>query len=389
MLFISLALAAPVHWDSLNEHALNAFDGGPGASYGAKIRASEQAARAVPIGPTSVVVDAQMGLAAQRQLLTGVEIPLGLGLRERRMWRAEAASLRAEADRARWEWGLQIHERWFEWWLATEIHEHLQAYADEVDRQLERFEEAERSGLIASLTLDELRAELLQVRREAIEHEQRATILGAELRTLLDVEVLDDGDHAIHARRYGPNPWSALLTTVERDPAIRAAAARRDAARHRARATLDAHTPTVVAGPMWAPDEDGVLARFAYVGVTVPLQPGLAPERRAARGEEAAAEADRRWRLRQRRAYLERELGDYDATLQRLRQIEENLLGPLQARQERLEAALEDGLVRVDRVILARRQRHEAEHEQLRLVGELLASEARAQLLSTLMGDTP
>ncbi len=370
----------PVTWESVTTEALDAWESGPGAAWVPREEAAREASRRVPVGPTSVRAEAQLGLSGQEQLLTAVELPLSVGTRERRRWKALADATKAEADWARWEWVQEVHVAWLQWWTASEVAEHLQAYADDVEHDLARFEQAVDDGLLAPLALEDLRAESLQVHAEAAAMEQQATVASARVRGLLGPCTLDPGDHALHdVPPDAPNPWEGLGTRAEELPQVRAPLARAEAERRRAKALGAARLPSIEGGPMWAPDAQGELRALAFVGVSVPLQPGIASSRREALGAAAAAEGEAQWRARERAAHLEEEALAYDASARRLQRLQEEVLGPLTVRQERLEAALAEGLVTADRVVRARRERHEAEHEVVLVAGELLAGAARAE----------
>ncbi|MCB9671144.1 MAG: TolC family protein [Alphaproteobacteria bacterium] len=387
MLVLGLALADnPITWETLNADALAVFEDGPGASVTARARAARDAVGAVAVGPTAVRAEAQVGLPAQRQALAAVEMPLGVGRSERRWLRAEATARLAEVDSARFTWVRDVQEAWLAWWTASEIAEHLEDYARDVEDDLQGFESAVSEGVLAPLTLEDLRAESLQVRAEAAAMEQTSAVAAAHLRSLLGERALDAGGHALHDAEPGmSNPWTPLVGRAGDLPAVREAAAREDAARRQVAALGASRTPVLAAGPMWGPDDGGTLRSFAFVGVSMPLQPGVGPDRRVARGEVAAAAAERRWQERSLDAHLEQEALAWDAGRARLQRLRDEVLGPLEARQERLEGALSEGLVTADRVVRARRERHEAEHEQVLVAGELLASAARASLLAEIL----
>ncbi|MCB9674726.1 MAG: hypothetical protein H6737_06390 [Alphaproteobacteria bacterium] len=389
MLFAWLAAAfgaPPVTWDNVTEAALGVWGDGPGAIDQASADGARRAARVVPVGPTGVRAEAQVGLAEQQQLLTAVEVPLGLGVRERRYWAGEARALEAGAEAGRWEWVQQVHAAWLDWWTAAEIAEHLAEYAADVADDVQQFQQAVDDGLLAAIALEDLRAESLTVQAEAAATEQQARVAEVRLHRYFGDRALDAGGHDLHALPEGlVNPWTELIPHAPELPPVRMAEARAEAERRRAGALVASRTPTLAVGPMWAPANDGVMRPFGYVGVSVPLQPGVASEARFARGAASAAEAEARWQAHVLQSTLEEESAAWDAARERLRRVESEVLGPLTERQERLEGALRDGLVTADRVVRARRERHEAEHEQVLVAGFLLASTARAEALSRLL----
>lgn len=136
---------------------------------------------------------------------------------------------------------------------------------------------------------------------------------------------------------------------------------------------------------MWAPDAAGSMKPLLFAGIQVPLQPGVSGAQRQARGAQAAAASEARWRARWVEAELQASAEGFDATVRRLERLHDEVLKPLEARQARLEAAFAEGLVTSDRVVRARRERHEAEHQQVEVAGVLLASVARARAMEQLL----
>lgn len=75
----------------------------------------------------------------------------------------------------------------------------------------------------------------------------------------------------------------------------------------------------------------------------------------------------------------------WDALVQRAHRLDEEVSEPLARRLRRLEEAFGSGLVTADRVVRARRDHHEVEHEQVRIAAELLTSALRAEALAATM----
>ncbi len=389
--WVALALAMePVTWEGLTDEALAAWETGPGAGRLEQVDAARQASRRVPLGPDTVRAEVQVGIPEQQQLLTAAAMPLGVGALERRYGMARADEAEATADEERWVWVMGVQDAWLAWWTAAEMAEHLDAYADDVEEGLAGFQTAVDEGLLAPLALEDLRAESVQVRAEAAAVEQQAVVLRARVHAYLGERPLDAGEHELHDVEEGlANPWTALVARAVEHPAVRRAEAAGRAEGRRARALSAARTPSVEAGPMWAPDNQGSMRPLLFAGIEVPLQPGVSAEQRMARGAQAAAEAEARWRVRLVEAELKAEAQAFDATVHRLQRLHDEVLGPLEARQLRLEGAFTEGLVTSDRVVRARRERHEAEHEQVQVAGQLLASVARARAMERLLGEAP
>ncbi len=390
ILWLLAALAAePVTWEGLPDQALAAWADGPGAGALEQVDAARSAARRAPLGPHAVRAEIQYGIADQRQVLTAASMPLGLGVLERRFGAAQADLAQASADEERWVWVMAVQDAWLTWWTAAELSEHLDAYADDVEAGLLGFEAAVEEGLLAPLALEDLRAESAQVRSEAVAVEQQAAMAESRVRAFLGDRTLDAGDHHLHnVDQAVANPWPPLVHRAREHPAVRRVEAEGRSEGRRARALSAARTPSVEAGPMWAPDASGSMKPLLFAGIEVPLQPGVSGAQRQARGAQAAAESEARWRARWVEAELQAEAEAFDATVHRLERLHRQVLGPLEARQRRLEAAFADGLVTADRVVRARQERHEAEHEQVEVAGELLASVARAQAMAQLLEET-
>ncbi|MEZ4237150.1 MAG: hypothetical protein R3F59_13545 [Myxococcota bacterium] len=378
--------AEPITWDNVTTEAVSAWDAGPGAGALAAADGAARAARAVPVGPRALRAEVQAGPPAQQQVLTAVEVPLGLGIRDRRWWTAQAVARGAAADAARWDWVLQVQDAWLAWWTASELAHHLDDYAHDVEDDLQGFATAVDEGLLAPLQLEDLRAESLQVRAEAAAMAQEAVVAEAEVRALLGERALDAGEHELHDVDPGvTNPWAGLADEAAALPAVREASARADAARRHAGALGASRTPTLEVGPMWLPDRQGTLQPLLFAGVRLPLQPGDGPARRDARARAGAAQADAAWQARAGAAALTTEALLWDAGRARLSRLQGEVLAPLASRQARLEEALAAGLVTADRVVRARRERHEAEHEQVLVSGALLASGARAEAVRRML----
>lgn len=391
-LWLATALAMePVSWDQLTDEALKAWERGPGAGRNEQVDAARQAARRVPLGPDAVRAEVQWGVPDQKQVLTAASVPLGLGVLERRFGAAQADLVQASADEERWAWVMAVQDAWLTWWTAAELAEHLDGYGDDVEEGLQGFEAAVEEGLLAPLALEDLRAESVQVRAEAAAVEQQAAMAAARVRAFLGDRPLDAGDHHLHdhhlheADEAIPNPWTALVARAGDHPAVRRAEAEARAEGRHARALSAARTPSVEVGPMWAPDASGSLKPLLFAGVQVPLQPGVSGDQRKARGAQAAAESEARWRAHWVEAELQAGAEAFDATVHRLERLHHEVVEPLEARQERLEVAFTEGLVTADRVVRARQERHEAEHEQVEVAGALLASVARAQAMAQLL----
>ena len=386
--WVLTALAAPTGWEDLADHALDAWRDGPGEAVRHEVEGVAAAGARVPLGPTGVRAEVQWGSPSQEQVLTAVQFPLGLGLAERRAWAgaARAASAREAADR--WAWVEQVHQAYGRWWLAAERSEHLAHYQVAVAQELEGLAGAVEEGLLAPLDLEDLQAEAAWIASEAASSAEAEVVAGADVQAFLGERPVSEASPH-HHDELPANPWPALAERVSRHPTVVAAQERAEAVERARRALGAARRPVVEVGPMWAPDEQGQLAPLLFAGVELPLQPGVGPSQRAARGEVAAAQSHARWEAEQVRRRLVAEAEAYDAALRRVERLQSEVVSPLELRQGRLEQALREGLVSADRVVRARRERHEAEHELLEVTGSVLASAARAAALTRMWEEEP
>lgn len=142
---------------------------------------------------------------------------------------------------------------------------------------------------------------------------------------------------------------------------------------------------------MVARDAQGALRTFGYGGLRVPFGTSDAPERVAARGLAEAARAEADVAAARHQAAMDAEAALWDLEVERLARLRADVVGPMNDRLARTEAAYREGLVTVDRLLRVRRETHEAEHEVWVLVADLLARRARAHWTAALAaeGATP
>lgn len=254
LLAISLVPAAaqapaPVAWDTLNRVALQAWEDGPGRSALARVEGATRAARRVPVGPVALDTEAQLGLPEQRQLLVAARVPLASGIAERRYRAALREGARVDRDLARSAFIEEVQEAWRAWWVAAELHTHLEHWTETVEEDLGAFELAVERGLLAPLALEDLRAESLQVRAEAVAMEQEQLVAAARLRGLLGDVELHAGDHPFHEPVVDTeNPWTPLLGRADALPVVRRASLVSRTETRRARSLAADRLPTLSGG---------------------------------------------------------------------------------------------------------------------------------------------
>jgi len=380
--------AQTLTWDEVVDAAADAWSRAEGASLQAEVEGAEQGRR-VAAAPLSVMAGTRLGSPNNQEVVAAVQAPVGLGVRARRRWSTGAEALRAEAAAERQGFVERVLDAWSAWWTAQELALHLDAWSEEVQGTLAPLDQAVDEGLAAPLDAEDLRAELAGVRAEAAAARAEAVRMAAELRTLLGAEVvLGEGGVHLHDLDAGEvaNPWEALISRSVDSPEVRAAEVRAEALQAEAKAARTWH-PVVQAGVALA-DGNGPFEPLAMVDLQVPLRPPGLAEARVARARATAERHRSRWRAERIAGAWRAEAAGFTADQERIARLERDVVAPLARRLERLEAAYRDGLVPADRVIRARRDHHEAEHERLVLIAHLRASSARAESIARLL-ETP
>ncbi len=379
------ASAGPVSWDGVVDTAIDAWSVAEGASLQAELDGARRARR-VAATPLSVAGGTRLGARTNQEAFATLQAPLGLGVLARRSWTTRTDALHAEAAVDRQAFVERVLDAWSAWWMARELALHLDAWSVEVKATLAPLDDAVREGLAAPLDAEDLRAELATVRAEAAAARADAIRAEAHLRALLGADpALDGGERHLHDLDVADldNPWTPLVAQAADAPDVRAAEARADALHAQGRA-LGAWRPTLEVGVAFA-DGIGPFEALGVVGIQAPLRPpGLAEARQA----QAQATAERRraaWRTERIAGAWRAEAAGFDAAQDRITRLDREVVAPLARRLERLEAAFGDGLVPADRVIRARRDHHEAEHERLVLTARLVASSARAEAVRRML----
>lgn len=375
----SVALAAMPDWEALPAATDAAWEAGPGDAWRQRQEGLDAARRRVPRGPTAVRGETQAFLEGQEQWLVTVEQPLDFGGAAGRRWRAELLRVDAASLGARWAFTREVQDAFFAWWLAEHEVVHLQEWVETLQADRLRIEGALEAGVLARDDLDEVLVAAARARTDLTEAEGQRVRAAAQLELLLGTQL--PRAEVVSPALDGPNPWAEAEALVPALPTVREAEARAAAARLEAAAAGWSRAPVLEAGPMWALDPAGELAPLLYASVRVPLGEGAGSDRRAARGEAAAAAVDADWQRRRARTDLEALARAWDVDVARRATLRDEVLVALEGREQRLENALAQGLVPADRLVRARRERHETEHELAGLTGALLASRARARAL--------
>ena len=362
-------------------------------SYGAvageqRAQGHERAARAVPVGITGLEVGAQAGLKEQTQLQVGLAIPLSLGLAERGRWRDQATLLQAESRQQREVFAATLVADFQEWWTSTILAAHVEEQVRLADAEVQRLTTAAEEGSVAWLAVDVMRADAARLRVERQALQGHADARAASLQPWLSMSDLRRLAEPSVDWEPSANPWEQA--DVESRPAVQTAEARATVAEAELRALRGSRRPTVVAGPMWAPDNAGHTQLFAAGGLSWDFWGAEAPAVRAQRGEVAArlSEADQ-VRLSNDAALAARAL-QWDSVVEQHRLLQEAVDGPLTDRKQRVQQAFDAQLVPAEALVQALHAHHEAEHDLIRLEAWLRAEAVLAHLfLSTSTESSP
>jgi hypothetical protein len=349
----------------------------------ARDAAAQHATRRSGIGPSSLFVASQVGEHTQRQVEVGVEQPLDLGISRYRVSRLSRSVASAELQVDQFHGQLQGFEAWSEWWATASVVEHVEQHIAELEGQMAPFREGEESGAVAPAALADLQTGLWLARGE---------LLGLQ-RSLAEQEVVAHqrlGSAPLPRGQNVDTPLPVQSPWGERPPhsAPMTAPAQAELSRAQAAQAGLERLPTIRGGVMWAPNSQDELVPFASLGISMPLQAGLAAERQRQRGEAAAWQAQGEWQVVQ---FEQRWSAEHQAWLDGSEEVErrhEQVVVPLATRAERLRLAAEQGLVPLSRWVQASRDAREAEHEEIRLRAELHRSSARAHALKALL-ETP
>lgn len=382
---LSVAAAAPasVTWEALPRLAAETWREGPGAAAVEQALGAAAASRRPQRGPAAIWAEVQRGVPAQDQLIVAVDLPLRLGLAETRAGEARAAALRAGARADEATWSEAVRVAWLDGWAARENSLHLEEYSTELAEWVAPLEAAAARGLVAQLDVAELRVEQARVRAEKAASDEAAAAADARLSTLLGASVrVDPDDEALHALELPvANPWPALLARAGQVPEVAAARAQAQVAVATRQQVWSEALPTASLGGMTVQGASGTVP-LLFAGLSVPLRTDGASRRVEARAAAAAQTAEARWRESRSQARISAEALRWDAARSRIEALERELIAPLQDRQDQTLAAVQAGLAPASRLVLARRDLHEAELEQILVLVSLLASQARAAALA-------
>ncbi|MED5373344.1 MAG: TolC family protein [Myxococcota bacterium] len=379
LILTASALAGPLNWESLPEQSLDAWGAGPGGAASVQLEWMDTATRRALPGPDSLRAEVQAGDPANEQQLLALSMPLSLGIYERQLWAHAEAAIAQDAQAARWAWVAQAEQAYGAWWLEASLLGHLRELIAEGSAQLDRLEQAAQAGLVSPATLDDMRAALATRKTELAQVERAELAARGTLRTYFPDAELDLSLGSLPEA----NPWPALQPQIPDFPQLRQHQAAASQARAQAHLAQSQRLPTLSVGPMRAGDTS-----FLYAELSLPLDSGAGSERAAAMGVAQAEERRSDWTRTQLEAELALEAERYAALLSQRARFEGEVLTPLRARQARLEAGLEAGLVPLERALRGRQDWHEAEHAWLALQAELQSSALSATTFALLLEES-
>ena len=302
------------------------------------------------------------------------------------LYDAQEAQLRA----ARWQFVEGAIDAFLEWQSAELERRHLAEYMAEAKGALRPLQDAP-AGALAKTDLADLSAEVAQIDLEVLENQRRVQGAQAHVQALIGrcPLAIDDGQGA---EQPGPeNPWRAVEALGAVFPQVEALNQQSKALQAQA-AALEAANPwqlqVGIAGRTVAGESQGIGPSLALV---IPLA-GSGAGAAAARAGGHVADSRARWLSERAQAQLGADATRYDSLKASYDLLSTAYLTPMLRRTELLEQAFGAAQITLDRLLRARRQLHEAEHEQLRLrqalAREHLKARAFKQALTLGMKDT-
>lgn len=296
-------------------------------------------------------------------------------------WQALESELLVE----RWRFVDEVQDAYLAWRGHELERGHLEVYLSEANEELEPIRQAQGRQLISKLDLADMEAEVAWIRAELAEAGRRSRLAAARLEALLGVQCPLELPRATHDAPDKANPWSALVSRAQAFPEVRVYEARRAALEARAHVHEVAH-------PMLL--EIGVGARTVafhenflgpVLGLTLPLQHPEGPDAALARAEAEAQKSAAEWVAVRIRSELEAEASNFDVLVQGYFELLDGYVRPLEERAALMSEAFKASQVEIDRVIRARRELHEAEHQLILHRAEIDARRLKAGAIQKLL----
>lgn len=306
--------------------------------------------------------------------------------RAQRAWEQADSALQHQNHADRWLFVTEAERRFAQWWAKQAIASHLQEDLLNVQNQIERWRQQLKPWL-TELDLLDLDAETARLSAEVAEALLDAQHAESAFREHMTIEVrmiLQEEPDASLQRAGQHNPWLPLLSTAHNLPEVRALHAQ--AATHHARSQTHKRQNLelgIGARARFTPRHNVLLNPL--ISLEIPLAPSNPEEAAIESAEAVALQAKAQWKAQTLRAWLQSEADHHNTLVQALALLNQDAIGQLQIRVDRLTQAFEAQHVDVRRVFWALRDLHEVEHKALLLQAELAASETAAAGLQLLL----
>lgn len=393
-----------IRLDNLSEIAGTAFISGAGAGTVAEARSVAAARDELPHRLTSfetmLAPAFNISENAGAESVGIVSLWFEAGPRYRREERAAAAQERAALARSeseRWAFIVGAQRRYLQWWQAASVAIHLREDIDTLNNELIELERAVEDGYLPRIELLDLRGELARLRGELVGVERQAFDAAIETQRFLAVDLPlaapEDAHPHLEAAHRGEAPdtfarahegddaWFRIAAAIEHFPTVAELRARADAQAREADLARSAPVELGVGAEVHHIAQSDATWGAAQLSVRVPLQRSERRQAAYLRGSANAAEHEAEWQAQTLNAWIHGQLDRIELLRSTIAHVESEWIRPQQERVAALEEAFSGGHISAPRLILARRDLHEALHQNIELQAELMVLlEAGAQL---------
>lgn len=393
-----------IRLDNLGEVASSAFISGAGAGAREEVRSAAAARGELPNRLTSF--ESMLAPAFNITENAGAESVGIISLwfeagpryqREARAAEAQERGAEARAESERWAFIVGAQRRYLQWWQAASVATHLREDIDGLNDELDALERAVEAGYLPRLELLDLRGELARLRGELVTVERSAFDAAIETQRYLAVDLPlaapEDAHPLLEAAHRGEaprtseqalqvdDPWSRIAGAIERFPSVVALRESAEAQRREAELTRSAPVELGVGAEVHHIAQSDATWGAAQLSVRIPLQRGERRQAAYLRGDASAALLDAEWEARTLRSWIRGQVERVALLRATIERVEAEWIRPQQERVAALEEAFSSGHISAPRLILARRDLHEALHQNIELQAELMVLlEAGAQL---------
>lgn len=357
-----------------------AWVSGRGRAYDARSSAERKARGREPGAFESlsveVVPEVSPGSSLRTEMLVGVGVGVrlfGVGHRQRDA-AARIALAEAESMVGRLRFAEAVFAAYGEW-AAVELHaRHLVEHIGELERDLAPLREAVANRLFDGLTLETLEVEVVRLGLELESARTTASHAAASLSVLLG-KTLDPASLGPLMTEAPPSHWHEVATDQHPESMRLSAEARRErtAAEVARRSDDPLLSVSATLRRVGDPDESFVFGGVA-ASLTVPLSRAGGAEAERLAGRAVALSEARELHGRTFALELAQRERQYERWLGELAKLRTDAEPRLLARVERTAAAMQKGRATASDLILARRDLIELHHDEVALVGRLVAS---------------